>query len=35
MLALKIKIHIFDHFGPGKAEIRQNPDILSRTENLA
>ena len=30
-----LEIDIFDHSGPGKAEIWQNPNILSRTENLA
>ena len=30
-----IKIVIFDHSGPVKAEIWQNADILSQVENLA
>ena len=34
-LKIWIKIVIFDHSGPVKAEIWQNADILSQVENLA
>ena len=34
-LKFYIKIVIFDHSGPVKAEIWQNADILSQVENLA
>ena len=34
-LKIWLKNEIFDHFGPAKDEIWQNPEIFSRVENLA
>ena len=35
VLKLWLKIESFDHSGPAKDEIWQNPEILSRVQNLA